>query len=142
VLTRHPPACALNVVLIEDNPDSRDSLRMLIELDGHTVYTAADGLEGLRRIVEIVPDVAIVDVDLPGIDGYEIVRRVRAGGHARIFMIAHTGYGQDEDIKRAAGAGFDAHLVKPADMQKLRTLMASARSARSAVSPAQHNVSR
>jgi signal transduction histidine kinase/CheY-like chemotaxis protein len=140
VVTRHPPARALNVVLIEDNPDSRESLRMLIEFDGHTVCTAADGLEGLRRIVEMVPDVAIVDIDLPGIDGYEIVRRTRAGGHARIFMIAYTGYGQDDDIKRAAEAGFDAHLVKPADMQKLRALLASSRSTQCAESPTRRNV--
>lgn len=119
----------LKIVVIEDNADSRDSLRMLIELEGHTVYTADDGLSGLGRIVEVAPDAAIVDIDLPGIDGYEVARRTRAALHAHIFLIAHTGYGQDDDVKRALLAGFDAHLVKPADMQRLRILLASIRQA-------------
>jgi CheY-like chemotaxis protein/anti-sigma regulatory factor (Ser/Thr protein kinase) len=125
-----PPVCrepgrGMNVVLVEDNRDARESLGMLLTADGHAVYTAVDGIQGLNQILDIEPDAAIVDIDLPGMDGYEIARRVRAAGHGGMLLIAHSGYGQAEDVLRAHEAGFDDHLVKPVDMQKLRRLLAS-----------------
>ena len=88
-------------------------LRYLLMLDGHEVHEAADGPAGLAAAVRLRPDIAFVDVGLPGLDGYEIARRVRAETGAVIRLIALTGYGQPEDRRLSLEAGFDAHIVKP-----------------------------
>ncbi|HZR70269.1 MAG TPA: ATP-binding protein [Burkholderiales bacterium] len=126
-----PPAPAastrpLDILIVEDNADARVSLQIVLEAEGHTVHTAADGKAGLDAFERIVPDVALIDIGLPGIDGYELARAIRAR-HAGPMLVALTGYGQPEDTERAAQAGFDAHLVKPADLAKLRTLLARRR---------------
>lgn len=117
-----PPA-RRSVVLVEDNTDTRDSLRELLELFGHDVRAAADGPEGLRLAAEAMPDVAIVDVGLPGLSGYELAARLRAQVGARIRLIALTGYGQPEDRRRAIESGFDAHMTKPVDIDDLHRLI-------------------
>jgi len=91
---------------------------MVLESEGHTVHTAADGPSGLYTILRVRPDVALVDVGLPGLDGYRLAERLRSAG-LRTYLIALTGYGRREDKKRARDAGFDAHVTKPPPMDYL-----------------------
>lgn len=101
-------------VVVDDNHDARESLRMLLAADDHTVDVAADGPSALDMLCADPADIALIDIGLPGIDGYEVARRLRASPAAsRMTLIAITGYGQDSDRQRALAAGFDAHLVKP-----------------------------
>ena len=113
------------ILIVEDNADARDALRMLLELDGHRVETAGEGLEALEIARGKDPDTALIDIGLPGIDGYEVARRIRAGGGPRPLLIALTGYGQPEDRKRATEAGFNSLLVKPVDPSALTDLLAT-----------------
>jgi PAS domain S-box-containing protein len=108
-----------NVLLVEDNLDALKSLHDLLSLDGHHVSAAVDGEAGLQALLEQHPDVAIVDIGLPKLDGLQLAKRARAGGYAG-RMIALTGYGQEQDVKRSLKAGFDAHLVKPLQPEQLR----------------------
>jgi len=112
-------------VNVEDESDVREALRMVLEAAGHRVQTAGDGVSGLEKIRSRRPHVAILDIGLPGISGYEIARRIREEG-MNIYLIALTGYGSEEDKQRALSAGFDAHLAKPADMDELGSLIAAA----------------
>jgi signal transduction histidine kinase len=100
------------IVLVEDNADIRELFAELLERSGHEVSVAEDGPKGLQQVLAFAPDVAFVDVGLPGFDGFELARRARANG-SRVRLVALTGYGQAEDKRRAAEAGFDEHLVKP-----------------------------
>ena len=111
-LDSKPPA-NVKVVLVEDNVDSRDMLTSLLELEGIDVGVAHDGLQGVELILTQRPQVAIVDVGLPGLDGYEVARRVRRELGQQIRLVALTGYGRTEDLQRSADAGFDLHLTKP-----------------------------
>jgi signal transduction histidine kinase len=108
-----------NVLVVEDNEDVLAALRSKLELDGHSVSTAADGVEGLSRLLKLRPEVSIVDIGLPGITGFELARHARAAGYAG-RMIAMSGYGHERDIANAMVAGFDAYLVKPVDRVQLR----------------------
>jgi len=104
----------LRVVVIEDNDDIRDSLRTLLTLWGHDVRSAADGKRGMELVLAAPPDVALVDIGLPGISGYDVARLIRERlPSRRIRLIAVTGYGQASDRERVLAAGFDAHLLKP-----------------------------
>jgi CheY-like chemotaxis protein/two-component sensor histidine kinase len=109
--------------IVEDNADARETLRRLLELQGHRVRVAAEGGAALEAMRTAPPDVALVDIGLPGMDGYEIARRVRAGTGRRVTLIALTGYGMPEDRRRTAEAGFDLHLVKPVDYEKLEAAL-------------------
>ena len=112
------------ILVVEDNDDSRDALRLLLESLGHAVIAAADGREGLTLALERRPDILLVDLGLPGVDGYELARAVRASaGGASARLIALTGYGQPDDRRRSAEAGFDAHLVKPVSATALLGLL-------------------
>lgn len=112
------------VLLIEDNRDAREMLRMLLELAGHVVYDAAEGVRGLELMEAEHPDVAIIDIGLPGLDGYQIARRIRAHPKGRgMLLLALTGYGFPSDRLRSAEAGFDHHLVKPVDTDELTHLL-------------------
>lgn len=113
------------ILIVEDNADAREALRMLLELDGHAVEAAAEGVEALEIARAKDPDIALVDIGLPGIDGYEVARRVRARDRRRPLLIALTGYGQPEDRRRATEAGFDSLLVKPVDPSALSDLLAT-----------------
>jgi CheY-like chemotaxis protein/anti-sigma regulatory factor (Ser/Thr protein kinase) len=107
----------LSIVVVEDNPDGRETLMAVLEMQGHEVHGADSGPAGLDALRRYHPDLAIVDIGLPGFDGYELARRVRAvAGLARTRLVALTGYGQEEDRAHAKRAGFDWFLVKPADM--------------------------
>ena len=104
------------VLLIEDNKDAREMLRMVLELAGHVVYEAADGARGLELLDAERPDVGIIDIGLPRMDGYQVARRIRDLPHGRdMLLLALTGYGSPTDVKRAEEHGFDHHLVKPVD---------------------------
>jgi PAS domain S-box-containing protein len=122
------PARRRRILLVEDNPDSREMLKCLLELAGHDVHEAMSGPAGLDAILRLRPDVALVDLGLPGFDGLELARRVRAsaGGDA-VRLVALTGYGQPDDQRRSREAGFDAHLVKPADPARLASVIAGSR---------------
>jgi PAS domain S-box-containing protein len=113
---------AMRVLVIEDNEDSAESLRDVLELQGHEVSIAHDGPEGLARARTAEPDVVLCDVGIPGIDGYEVARRLRASG-SRAWLVALTGYAGAEDVARARQAGFDAHLAKPPDLDRLERLL-------------------
>ncbi|HEU0201977.1 MAG TPA: ATP-binding protein [Burkholderiaceae bacterium] len=116
-----------NVVLIEDNDAVRDSLRTQLELGGHRVVTERDGLAGLETVLSTRPDLALIDIDLPTLDGYEIVRRLRASFEAPPpLLVAMTGYGQPEDRRRAFDAGFDDHLTKPVAQETLDEVLRDA----------------
>jgi signal transduction histidine kinase/ActR/RegA family two-component response regulator len=107
------------VLVIEDNVDSREMLQALLSNLGHEVHQAPDGPAGLDAARKLEPDVVLIDVGLPGLDGYEVARRIRLGGGRRPILIALTGYGMPEDRERAREAGFDVHLVKPVEPERL-----------------------
>ncbi len=108
------------VLLIEDNDDGREMMALMLGGYGYQVETAADGLIGLHAAASGLPDLALVDIGLPGIDGYEVARRLRADPATReIRLVALTGYGLAEDLRRVMDAGFDRHLVKPVDIDQL-----------------------
>jgi CheY-like chemotaxis protein len=111
------------VLLIEDSADARDMLHMMLELAGHVVYDAADGARGLALLNALRPDAAIIDIGLPGIDGYEIAKRIREDDHGRrMLLLALSGYDAPADWARTA-SGFDHHLVKPVDPDQLARLL-------------------
>jgi signal transduction histidine kinase len=114
-----------HILVVEDNMDAADTLRALLELHGHRVDTANDGVSGLERALATQPEVVLLDVGLPGMDGYEVARRIRsATGIRRPLLVAITGYGAPEDRQRAIDAGFDAHITKPVEYPTLATLLA------------------
>jgi PAS domain S-box-containing protein len=119
---RCPPA---SVLLIEDNDDARQSLRALLEHEGHRVEEASDGVSGLERDVRLRPEIVLIDIGLPGLNGYEVARRIRTLRGAGPILVAITGYGQVDDQRRAHEAGFDAHLTKPVSRDQLAGLLGS-----------------
>jgi CheY-like chemotaxis protein/nitrogen-specific signal transduction histidine kinase len=129
-----PPATTTTarqrILVVEDNADGRELLRTMLVLLGHEVYEAADGESAINRALEIRPHIAIIDIGLPGIDGYTVATRLRAAGPdlAAMQLIALTGYGTEQDRRRAAEAGFDAHLTKPVEPERLAPLLTLSRS--------------
>lgn len=115
-----------NLLLIEDNQDGREMMTMMLGCYGYQVRAAEDGLRGLDAVRALHPDLALVDIGLPGIDGYEVARRLRADPATRhIKLIALTGYGLADDLARVMAAGFDRHLVKPVGIEQLMEAIAS-----------------
>jgi two-component system CheB/CheR fusion protein len=111
------------VLIVEDNLDAAESLALLVRQWGHEVAVAHDGPSALDIMQRFQPEQALVDIGLPGMDGYELGRRLRTQ-HEALYLVAMTGYGREEDRDAAHDAGFDAHFVKPADPEQLRDLMA------------------
>ncbi|XYJ08913.1 response regulator [Telluria sp. B2] len=108
------------VLLIEDNEDGREMMATMLDVYGYPVLQSADGLDGVALATSRLPKVALVDIGLPGIDGYEVARRLRANPETRAMrLIALTGYGLADDQRRVLEAGFDMHLVKPVDIAQL-----------------------
>ena len=101
------------ILVVEDNADARELLRVVLEIGGHRVWTAADGPAAIALAIAHSPDVAFIDIGLPRLDGYEVARRLRARLGRSIRLVALTGYGQPEDRRRAGEVGFDEYLVKP-----------------------------
>jgi len=106
-------------LLIEDNADGRESLRMLLSYLGHRVDVAADGLEGVQKALVGHPDMALVDIGLPRLNGFEVARRIRAALGESVVLVAYTAYDSDDVKRRIVEAGFDAHLVKPIELSQL-----------------------
>ena len=122
------PTPALRILVVDDSVDSADSLSMLLQINGHDTRTAFDGVEAVECAGEFRPQVILLDIGLPGMDGYEVARRLRsdpAPAQSGVILIAITGYGRDSDIALAREAGFDAHLVKPLDFEELERLVTS-----------------
>jgi CheY-like chemotaxis protein/anti-sigma regulatory factor (Ser/Thr protein kinase) len=118
------PAVRNRVLVIEDQQDARESLRMLLELDDHVVEPAATGREGVAKFDAFHPDVVLVDIGLPEMNGYEVARAIRSrASGTRVRMIALTGYGQPSDELGSIDAGFDYHVTKPVDYERLKELM-------------------
>jgi PAS domain S-box-containing protein len=118
-----PRAIRRRVLIVEDNDDVREMLRLLLEQEGHEVFEASDGTEGVRAASRLKPDVALVDLGLPILDGYEVARFIRRQDYQPQRLVALTGYGQTADRQRALTAGFDDHLVKPVDPDRLAELL-------------------
>ncbi len=119
------------IVLIEDNDDARRSLAEALTLDGHQVHEAADGITGIAALARVNPDVAVVDIGLPGVDGYKVASTLRgAPEHDSMVLIALTGYGQPDSLRRAREAGFDEYVTKPIAPERLVRLMDVALDAR------------
>jgi PAS domain S-box-containing protein len=118
-----------SVLIIEDNDDTRDVLRFMLEVEGARVETAAAGEAGVRAADTFQPEIILCDIGLPDIDGMEVARRIRSHPDlARVRLIALTGYGQTEDVRQAVDAGFDAHLTKPINLDQLLALLTGAAS--------------
>jgi CheY-like chemotaxis protein len=113
-----------HILLIEDDADARDALVALLELDGYRVSATGDGTQGVDLAKTSNPDVAVIDIGLPGLDGYEVARRIRAILGPSAVLVALTGYSMPEDRQRATDAGFDDHVVKPVDPADLSRLLA------------------
>jgi PAS domain S-box-containing protein len=115
------------ILIVEDSSDNREMLRILLESSGHEIHEAADGVSGVELAVELEPDVVLIDIGLPGIDGYQVARQIRAKLRDRSRLIALSGYGQQKDRQLAFDAGFDDHLLKPVDPAHLLTVLSAAR---------------
>lgn len=115
------------VVIIEDNRDAREMVRMMLELSGHQVLEAEAGPQGLALLKSELPDIAVIDVGLPGLDGYEVARRFRQEAAAnQVLLVALTGYGTPDAFARSREAGFDHHLIKPVNPEVLRDILCQA----------------
>jgi signal transduction histidine kinase len=121
-----PARTQRRILVADDNNDALESLATLLQLSGHEVYTAANGAMALESAEAHRPEVALLDIGMPKLDGYEVARRIRAQPWGqRITLVALTGWGQDSDRRRSQEAGFDSHLVKPLDLDKLTELLAA-----------------
>jgi len=122
--TGAPPSSApgrrRRVLIVEDNADAREGLRLLLAYAGHEVETAEDASSGLEKLKSFQPEIALIDIGLPGVDGYALARMARQAAEAQAtYLVALTGYGQAEDRQKALAAGFDTHMTKPVDPAKL-----------------------
>ena len=108
------------MLVVDDNRDAADSLALLLVSDGHTVEVAYGPDDALNSVDRVQPDVVLLDIGMPGLDGHDVARILRARHGDDLLLIALTGYGQAQDRERSRNAGFNAHLVKPTDLQTLR----------------------
>ncbi len=121
-----PAGAAVRILVVEDQPDVAASFSLLLEAMGHTVETFNDGRTALDKARAFRPEVAFVDIRMPGMDGYEVAGRLRREFGMNIALVAVTGFGQEEDRRRTAEAGFDQHLLKPVDIERLETVLRAA----------------
>ena len=122
------PQARRRILVVDDNLDSAESMALMLKLSGHDVATAHDGMEGVKLAQEFQPDVALLDLGMPKLDGYEAARSIRQQPWGQdMMLVALTGWGQAEDKRRSREAGFDAHLVKPVDFDALEKLVASSK---------------
>jgi signal transduction histidine kinase/DNA-binding response OmpR family regulator len=125
VAAEAPATGRLRVLIVDDNQDNVESLRLLLVLMGHDVRVALEGIEGISVAEEFRPDVVLLDIGMPNLDGHEVCRRIRAHDWGRsMVLIAQTGWGQEEDRRRTQAAGFDCHLVKPINHADLTEMLA------------------
>jgi CheY-like chemotaxis protein len=115
------------VLIVEDDADAREALRSLLEIWGHEVVVAENGDQGIELTLTRRPEVVLLDIAMPGMDGYEVARRIRrAPGGDEPYLVALTGWGRVEDHRLARAAGFDTYVLKPADPEHLQALLAAA----------------
>jgi CheY-like chemotaxis protein len=120
----HPFTKDLRILLVEDNEYLRDTTQILLESEGYQVGVAADGLSALTAIEIERPDIALIDIGLPELDGYGVARRAREHRICdRTYLIALTGFGQETDRQRAFEAGFDEHITKPIELEQLTRVL-------------------
>ncbi len=122
-VTRSETPC--RVLVAEDIPDAAEMMRLMIECMGHEVRVAADGVQAVDIALEFHPQIALLDIGMPRMDGYEAARQIRAALGGQVFLVALTGWGQEEDQRRAHAAGFDRHLTKPAEPAVVESLITS-----------------
>ena len=114
------------VLIVDDQPATVETLSMLLELSGHSIHSTGDGVEAVRLADEFRPDVVLLDIGLPRVNGYDVCRRIREHAWGReMVVIALTGFGADDDRLKARQAGFDMHLVKPVEPEHLLTVLAT-----------------
>ena len=123
---RHPPSPALRVLVVDDCQDTTGTLAMVLRSWGHEVHLAHDGPAALEATRAFRPQAVLLDIRLPGMNGWEVARRIRQQEELRpLLLVALTGYGREQDVARSREAGFDAHLTKPADPTQLQELLAA-----------------
>lgn len=119
------PTTACRILVVDDNRDSAESLTMLLNLTGYETHTAYDGLEAVEAAAAFRPDVILLDIGLPKLNGFEAARKIREQQSDKsLALVALTGWGQEEDRRRSEEAGFNAHMVKPVDYAALTKLLA------------------
>jgi CheY-like chemotaxis protein len=125
--TKHtvPAQAPCRVLVADDIPDAAEMMHLMIECMGHDVRVAADGVQAVALAMEFRPQIALLDIGMPRMDGYEAARQIRAALGHEVFLVALTGWGQEEDQRRAHAAGFDRHLTKPAEPAIVESLIAS-----------------
>jgi len=111
------------VLVVDDNEDAALSLAMMLDVMGYEVRTAHDGLEAVRAADEFLPEAALLDIGLPNLSGYDVARHIRGHQGEEVLLVAITGWGTAEDVKRSQDAGFDHHFTKPADPERLRDIL-------------------
>jgi DNA-binding response OmpR family regulator len=111
------------ILVVDDNADAADSLGMLFQVRGDEVRIAYDGLEALEIAAQFQPEIVLLDIGMPKISGYDVARRLREARGDSVVIIAISGWGQDEDRKRARDSGFDHHFTKPVDFEALLALI-------------------
>jgi CheY-like chemotaxis protein len=125
-----PRARACRILVVDDNQDGADLMAILLRLQGHAVEVAHDGVTALKSAAAFDPDVVLLDIGLPGLDGYAVANQLRDTATRRLpCLIAMTGYGTDEDRQRTQEAGFDHHIVKPIEPAELNALLAQSTAA-------------
>jgi two-component system CheB/CheR fusion protein len=123
----HPSAVPLRILVVDDLRDAADSMAMLLSLVGHQTLTAYDGPAAVRAAGEFRPQAVLLDLSLPGMTGYDVLAQLRrVPGCERALVIAVSGYGRQEDRERTLAAGFDAHFLKPVEVERLLVLLAAA----------------
>ncbi len=121
----------MRILVVDDNRDSAEMLRALLVACGNTVHTAYDGGTAIKAAEAVRPDAILLDIGLPGVNGYDVCRSLRQTSWCRdTLIVAQTGWGQDQDLQRSHDAGFDAHFTKPVDDEALLTLLAEWRPGR------------
>ena len=127
-LTPHPPAHRFKILVVDDNHDSALSMAMMLSIMGHDTRTAHDGESAVATAETFLPDVVLLDIGLPKLNGYEVAQRIRgtAWGES-MYLIAVTGWGQDEDRQRSTEVGLNQHMVKPVEPSALEKLLAELR---------------
>jgi CheY-like chemotaxis protein len=123
---RVKPSRALRILVADDSEDARDTMRSILERDGHVVRTAADGREAIEAAASFDPEVAILDIGMPGLNGLGVATELRKRRVRPPVLIAVSGLGQDEDKRRAKESGFDVHFTKPVDVHALTAHLARA----------------
>jgi CheY-like chemotaxis protein len=120
------PACKHRILVVDDNKDSAESMARLLQMFNHETRTAYDGPSALEAVASFQPDVLLLDIGMPGMDGFEVARRIRLMPRPdRMLIIALTGYGSEADRRQSQEAGVDHHLTKPARLEVLQKLLAA-----------------